>query len=63
MPSAHGDPAAEIIAVSAVDLSAVRAALARLGVEVVEPARVFGPVTGAGRGWLPEADFLCALFP
>jgi len=52
-----------LIAEGPTDLSAVRAALSERGVEPVEPARAFdGPVLG-GRGWLPDVDFLCAIFP
>jgi hypothetical protein len=45
------------------DLSAARTALSDLGVEVVEPDRVFDTATIAGRGWLPQVDLLCVLFP
>lgn len=31
--------------------------------EVVEPAHAFDAATRPGRGWLPEVDFLCVLFP
>ncbi|MEV6849898.1 hypothetical protein [Actinoplanes sp. NPDC051411] len=51
-----------LIAEGPTDLSFIRAALSELGVEPVEPARAFdGP--RLGRGWLPDVDFLCALFP
>jgi hypothetical protein len=52
-----------LIAEGPTDVSAIRAALSDLGVEVVEPARVFDSAFHPGRGWLPDVDFLCALFP
>jgi hypothetical protein len=45
------------------DLSAARRALSGLDVEVIEPDRVFDTATRTGRGWLPQVDFLCVLFP
>ncbi|MEU5554295.1 hypothetical protein ABZ738_31440 [Micromonospora sp. NPDC047793] len=37
--------------------------LSDLDVEVVEPARAFDSTSQAGRGWLPDVDFVCAIFP
>lgn len=52
-----------LIAERPTDLSAVRAVLSDLGVEVVEPSRAFDSTSQVGRGWLPNVDFVCALFP
>jgi hypothetical protein len=51
-----------LIAEPPTDLSAVRAVLSDLDVEVVEPARAFDSASQVGRGWLPDVDFVCALF-
>ncbi|HEX8347046.1 MAG TPA: hypothetical protein VF657_20255, partial [Actinoplanes sp.] len=51
-----------LIAEGPADLSFIRAALSELGVEPVEPARAFD-TPRLGHGWLPDVDFLCALFP
>lgn len=52
-----------LIAEHPTDLSAVRAVLSDLEVDVVEPARAFDSTSQAGRGWLPDVDFVCAIFP
>jgi hypothetical protein len=51
-----------LIAEPPTDLTAVRTVLSDLGVEVVEPARAFDSAIHVGRGWLPDVDFVCALF-
>jgi hypothetical protein len=51
-----------LIAEPPADLSAVRTVLSDLDIEVIEPGRAFDTASDTSRGWIPDVDFVCAIF-